>query len=67
MQQIEEKEHEAGGVAGIGANWIMLKEALGADAAQFAVEIGLAGAERRHGPGDRRISVSSRARCGSAA
>jgi len=32
-------------------------DAVGADAAQFAVEIGLARAERRHGPGDRRVFV----------
>ena len=37
--------------------WIMLKEvdAVGPDAAQLAVEIGLARAERRHRRGDRRI------------
>jgi hypothetical protein len=43
MQQIEEKEHEAGGVAGIGGQLDHAEESdtVGADAAQFAVEIGL--------------------------
>ena len=38
------------------AAWIMLKEVMpsGEHAAQFAVKIGLARAERRHGRGDRR-------------
>ena len=39
------------------ASWTMLNEVMpsGPHAAQFAVEIGLAGAERRHRRGDRRI------------
>ena len=39
------------------ASWTMLNEVMpiGTDAAQLSVEIGLAGAERRHGPRDRRI------------
>jgi hypothetical protein len=41
------------------AAWIMLNEVMpsGEDATQFAVEIGLARAKRRHGRGDRRISM----------
>jgi hypothetical protein len=41
------------------AAWIILKEvdAVGAHTAQLAVEIGLPGAKRRHGGGDRRIFV----------
>ena len=57
MQQIEQKEHQPGSVAGVGSglNAAERGDAVGADAAQFAVEIGLAGIERRDGPGDRRI------------
>ena len=59
MQQIEQIEDEGGGVAGIGGG---LNDAEGgdaarADAAQFAVEIGLLRAERGDGFGGRRIFV----------
>jgi hypothetical protein len=57
MQQIEQKERQPGGVAGVGRGLDPRKrgDAVGADAAQFAVEIGLAGIERRHSFGDRWI------------
>ena len=57
VQKIEQEEHEAGGVAGVGRQLDHAErgDAVGAHAAQFAVEIGLARVERRHRPGDLRI------------
>ena len=59
MQKIEDEKHQPGRVAGIrcGLDHAERGDAVGKDAAQFAVEIGLARAERRHGRGDRRIFV----------
>ena len=59
MEKIEQEEHEPGGVAGVRRQLDHAErgDAVGAHAAQFAVEIGLARAERRDGRGDRRIFV----------
>jgi hypothetical protein len=57
MQKVENKKHQPGCVTGIrrGLDHAKGGDAVGEDAAQLAVEIGLARAERRHGRGDRRI------------
>jgi hypothetical protein len=59
IEQIEQEENQCRGVAAVGRqlNNVERGEAVGADAAQFAVEIGLARIERRHGLGDGRIFV----------
>jgi hypothetical protein len=48
VEKIEQEEHETGGVAGIGCQLDHAErgDAVGAHAAQLAVEIGLARAER---------------------
>jgi hypothetical protein len=48
VQKIEQEEHEAGGVAGIGCQLDHAErgDTVGAHAAQLAVEIGLASADR---------------------
>ena len=57
IKKIEQEEHEAGGVAGVGRQLDHAErgDAVGAHAAQFAVEIGLARGKRGDGPGDLRI------------
>jgi hypothetical protein len=59
VQEIEQEEDEGGGVAAVGRQLDHAERgnAVGSHAAQFAVEIGLAGAERRDGLSDRRIFV----------
>ena len=64
------KNTSARGVAGVRCSLDQAERggAVGADAAQLAVEIGLPRRQRRQRRGDRRVFVaSSRARCGSAA
>jgi hypothetical protein len=57
MQKVENEIHQPGRVAGIrrGLDHAEGGDAVGKDAAQLAVEISLARAERRHGIGDRRV------------
>jgi hypothetical protein len=57
VEKIEQEEHKAGGVAGVGRQLDHAErgDAVGADAAQLAVEISLAGGKRRDRPGDLRI------------
>jgi hypothetical protein len=57
VEKIEQEEHQPGGIAVIGRGLDHAEggDAVGAHAAQLAVEIGLFGPERRDGPGDRRI------------
>ena len=57
IQKIEQEEHQRRGVAAVRRKLDRAErgDAVGAHAAQLAVEIGLAGAERRHGGGDRRV------------
>ena len=59
VQKIEQEEHEGRGVAAVrrGLDHAERCDAVGADAAQLAVEVGLPGAKRRHGRGDRRVFV----------
>ena len=59
MEQIEYKEYEGRGVAAVGRqlDYAERSDAVGAHAAKLAVQIGLSGAERRHGLGDRGIFV----------
>ena len=57
MEKIEQKKHEAGGVAGVGRELDHAErgDAVGAHAAQFAVEISLTRGERRYRARDLRI------------
>ena len=57
VEQIEQEEHEAGGVAGVRRQLDHAErgDAVGAQSAQFAVEIGLARGQRRDGRRDLRI------------
>jgi hypothetical protein len=57
MQKVENEVHQPGRVAGIGRGLDHAErgDAVGGDAAQFAVEVGLTRPERRHGRGDRRV------------
>jgi hypothetical protein len=57
VEEIEQEEHEAGGVAGVGRQLDHAErgDAVGAHAAEFAVEIGLARRERRYRRRDLRI------------
>jgi hypothetical protein len=57
MEKIEQEEHERGGVAAVGGQLDHAErgDAVGAHAAQFAVEISVLSAKRRHGHRDRRI------------
>ena len=59
VEKIEQEEDEGGGIAAVGRQLDHAEggDAVGADAAQLAVEIGLAGTERVHRRGDRRIFV----------
>jgi hypothetical protein len=59
MEKIEQEENECRRVAAVRRELddVERGDAVGTDAAQFAVEIGLAYIERRHGFGDRRIFV----------
>jgi hypothetical protein len=59
MQKIEQVKHKPRRAAGVrcGLQAAEGRNAVGADAAQFAVEIGLTRVERRHGFGDRGIFV----------
>jgi hypothetical protein len=59
IKKIEQKEHEAGGIADVGRQLDHAErgDAVVAHAAQLAVEIALARAERRDGPGYLRIFV----------
>ena len=59
MQQVEDEIDQPGGVAGIrgGLDHAEGGDAVREDAAQFAVEIGLARIERRHGRRDLRVLV----------
>ena len=59
VQKIEQEEDERGGVAAVGRRLDHANggDAVGTDAAQFAVEIGLLGAKRRDVGGDLRIFV----------
>jgi hypothetical protein len=59
MQKVEDKKHEPGRVAGVrrGLDHAEGRDAVGEDATELAVEIGLARAERRHGRGDGRIFI----------
>jgi hypothetical protein len=59
MQEVEDKKHQSGGVAGVrcGLDHAERGDAVRKGAAQFAVKIGRARAERRHGLGDRRVFV----------
>ena len=57
MEQIEYKEYEGRGVAAVGCQLDHAEggDAVGANATQLAVQIGLARAERRYGGGNRRV------------
>ena len=57
IKKIEQEEDETGGVAGVGRQLDHAErgDAVGAHAAQLAVEIGLARGERRHGGRDLRV------------
>jgi len=59
VQKIEQEEHERRRVAAVGRqlDYAERSDAVGAHAAELAVEIGLAHAQRRYGGGDRRIFV----------
>ena len=59
VEEIEQEEHEAGGVAGVGRHLDHAErgDAVGAHAAEFAVEIGLARRERGYRGRDLRIFV----------
>jgi hypothetical protein len=59
VQKIEQEEDQRGGVAAVGRGLDHAEggDAVGAHAAQLAVEIGLPGADRRHGRRDGRIFV----------
>ena len=59
IEQIEEEQDQSRRVAAVGRQLddVERGEAVGAEAAQLAVEIGLARGERRQGLGDRRIFV----------
>jgi hypothetical protein len=59
IEQIEEEEDQRGGVPVVRSELddVERGNAVGSDAAQFAITIGLAGAKLRHSPGNRRIFV----------
>ena len=59
MEEIEQKKHEAGSVAGVGRELDHAErgDAVGAHAAQFAVEVSLTRGERRYCARDLRIFV----------
>ena len=62
MEKIEKEEDERGGVAAVGCGLDHAErgDAVGAHAAQFAVEIGPAGSERRNGLRKSRRRLPSR-------